>query len=172
MTKKVAIIFVSLVVLLAIGVGVYLSLGKKVPVLPKIPVTQQTYTNPVFRYTLNIPAGYEVQSSASQSATSQPIKNDISCVIRKSDNACILPLDAVFDNHKPSISAWLQNPPEYFKALSLTKTKIGAYETVTWGADSNVNYLFMNNGLVLRVYFISKNNEIAKTILNTIKFND
>ena len=59
---------------------------------------------------------------------------------------------------------------KYFKALSLTKTKIGVYDAATWEANSNINYLFMNNGLVLRVYFIPKNNEIAKTILNTIRF--
>jgi hypothetical protein len=167
MTKKIAIIFISLLVLLSIGV--YLFVTKKSPVT-KAPATQQTYTNPVFGYALNIPAGYEVQSSASQSATSQPIKNDLSCVIRKSDNACILPLDAVFDDTKPSISEFLQSPLEYFKTLSITKTSIGAYEAAMWEKDDNINYLFMNNGLVLRVYFIPKNSEIAKTILNTIKF--
>lgn len=171
MTKKIAIIFISLVVLFAIGVGIYLSLGKKPPVSPQTPPTQQIYTNPVFSYTLNIPAGYEVQSpnSPQASTSGQPIKADNSCIVRKSDNSCILPLEAVFDDTKPSISTWLLNPPEYFKTFSLTKTKIGAYEAATWETDSDTSYLFMDNGLVLRVHFLSKNSDVAKTILNTIK---
>lgn len=70
MTKKVAIIFVSLVVLLAIGVGVYLSLGKKVPVSHQAPAKKlteirvaswKTYQNKDFSF--KYPADWKIATS-------------------------------------------------------------------------------------------------------------
>lgn len=70
MTKKVAIIFISLVILLAIGVGVYLFLGKKPPVSNQAPVKKlteiqvaswKTYQNKDFSF--QYPADWNIVSS-------------------------------------------------------------------------------------------------------------
>lgn len=156
MTKKITIILVSLVVLLAIGVGVYLSLGKKPPVSPQAPATQQTYTNPVFGFSLKFPTTYGTRTQTIKDI--DPARKSSSmCVLEKSSDFCLIFID-VYQNisQLPSKAVLIQN-------------LIGQYPGITWEKDTQTHYMITNEKTILHIYFDTKNNQIAKKILDTLK---
>lgn len=171
MNKKPAIIFVSLLIVLIITVaslGVYLFLGKKEPVSHQTPAIQKDYVNSTFGYSFKLPDQYKMQS---QNATpsAQPQTSDLSCLTLKNGDKCIILFAAYTNTTKEDTNHFLGNLPSFFQPLNVKKTKVGDYDVATWEADS-LNYLFLNQNVVLRVSVNKPDLQLANQIMTTLKF--
>ncbi len=167
MTKKIAIIFISLVILLAIGVGIYLSLGKKTPVLPKTLVTLQNYVNPTFGYALKIPDQYEMRSQT----VPEEIKKqgvDRSCLTLKTDTSCIITLDSLPNSTNSTLEFIIDDIKNHDSGY-LKKAVLGNHPAATWQEKSTVNYILVTKKAIFRLSFDAKYSQPAKSILETIK---
>jgi hypothetical protein len=159
-------ISLSLVLLLmvALGVGIYFFFGKNTKIIQPAKTPQQTtYTDPVSKFSLEIPGQYKIEPQTVEEGFKEKGVNR-SCLTLKTDSVCLANLSFIPNFGKGTLESEMKHV-----SFLPTKTTLGVLPAATWQEKAIIHYLVVTDKTMFQASFDQKDNELIKSVLNTLK---